>query len=149
VLYLLALPDTSSTRFSLGGRLHFAAAPTALIQPGTLSADFRHSPVSRTIRTSLQNLDVNRAFIASAEELCADLHGIGLLVLNTEGSGMDTPALVRSIRKLHRGLPVLHVGKARIPGMPSDVQHRPESFTADQLLETVSALVPGQRVPQR
>ena len=36
----------------------------------------------------------------AAEELCAELHGIGLLILNTEGTGMDTPALVRLIRKL-------------------------------------------------
>jgi response regulator RpfG family c-di-GMP phosphodiesterase len=83
----------------------------------------------------------------AAEELCADLHGIGLLILNTEGTGMDTPALVRSIRKGHRDLPVLHIGKFPISGMPSDVQHLAESFTADQLLETVSALVPGQPVP--
>jgi response regulator RpfG family c-di-GMP phosphodiesterase len=85
----------------------------------------------------------------AAEELCAELHGIGLLILNTEGTGMDTPALVRLIRKRHRGLPVLHIGKAPIPDMPPHVQHLPESFTVDQLLETVSALVPGQPVPQR
>jgi response regulator RpfG family c-di-GMP phosphodiesterase len=85
----------------------------------------------------------------AAEELCADLHGIALLILNTEGAGMDTPALVRSIRKRHRGLPVLHIGRAPIPGMPSDVHHLAESFTVDQLLETVSAIVPGQPVPQR
>jgi response regulator RpfG family c-di-GMP phosphodiesterase len=84
----------------------------------------------------------------AAEELCAGLPGIGLLVLNTEGTGMDTPALVRSVRKLHRGLPVLHIGTSPIPGMPSDVLHLAESFTADQLLETVSALMPGQPVPQ-
>ena len=79
----------------------------------------------------------------AAEELCAELQGIALLVLNTEGTGMDTPALVRSIRKTSRGLSVLHIGKAPIPGMPQDVQHLAESFTADQLLETVRALVPG------
>ncbi|HEX3234126.1 MAG TPA: hypothetical protein VHR41_07995 [Gemmatimonadales bacterium] len=85
----------------------------------------------------------------AAEELCSDLHGIGLLVLNTEGTGVDTPALVRSIRKTHPGLPVLHIGTAPIPGMPSNVQHLPESFTAAQLLQTVSGLVPGpQVVPQ-
>jgi DNA-binding NtrC family response regulator len=79
----------------------------------------------------------------AAEELCAGLPDIGLLVLNTEGTGVDTPALVRSVRKLHPGLPVLHIGKAPIPGMPSDVPHLAESFTADQLLATVSALAPA------
>ena len=85
----------------------------------------------------------------AAVELCAELHGIGLLVLNTEGTGVDTPALVRSIRKTSPGLSVLHIGKAPVPGMPSDVVHVAESFTAEQLLETVGALVPGHLVPGR
>jgi CheY-like chemotaxis protein len=85
----------------------------------------------------------------AAVELCSGLDEIGLLVLNTEGTGMDTPALVRSIRKTTPGLPVLHIGRAPIPGMPSDVVHLAESFTADQLLETVRALVPGYPVPQQ
>ena len=41
----------------------------------------------------------------AAVELCTELPGIELLVLNTEGTGMDTPALVRSIRKTNPGLP--------------------------------------------
>ena len=85
----------------------------------------------------------------AAVELCAELHGIGLLVLNTEGTGMDTPALVRSIRKTSSGLSVLHIGTAPVPGMPSDVVHLADSFTAEQLLETVRALVPGHSVLQR
>jgi len=44
---------------------------------------------------------------------------------------------------------VLHIGTAPIPGMPSDVVHLAESFTAEQLLETVRALVPGPLVLQR
>jgi DNA-binding response OmpR family regulator len=84
----------------------------------------------------------------AAEEMCARLPGIGLLVLNTEGTGVDTPALVRSVRKLTPGMPVLHIGRSPIPGMPSDVRHLTESFTADQLLETVRALVPRHRVPR-
>ncbi len=78
----------------------------------------------------------------AALELCAELQSIGLLVLNTEGTGMDTPALVRSIRTSSPGLPVLHIGSAPIPGMPSDVVHLGESFNAERLLETVRALVP-------
>jgi hypothetical protein len=70
-------------------------------------------------------------------------------VLNTEGTGMDTPALVGSIRKATPGLSVLHIGTAPIAGMPSDVVHLAESFTAEQLLETVRALVPGHPMPQR
>ena len=56
----------------------------------------------------------------AAVELCAEMQGIGLLVLNTEGTGMDTPALVRSIRTSSPGLPVLHIGTApiRVPDLP-------------------------------
>ncbi len=82
----------------------------------------------------------------AAVELCTELHAIGLLVLNTEGTGMDTPALVHSVRKTNPGMPVLHIGSAPVPGMPSDVVHLAESFTAEQLLETVGALVPGHSV---
>ncbi len=82
-------------------------------------------------------------------ELCAGLDGIGLLVLDTEGTGVDTPALVRSIRKTSPGLSVLHIGTAPVPGMPSDVVHLVESFTAEQLLETVRPSVPGHPGPQR
>ena len=34
----------------------------------------------------------------AAEELCTILPAVSLLVLNTEGTGMDTPALVHRIR---------------------------------------------------
>jgi DNA-binding NtrC family response regulator len=84
----------------------------------------------------------------AAEELCGGLHGIALLILNTEGTGVDTPGLVRSIRKRHANLPVLHIGRIPIPGMPSNVSHLAESFTPDQLLETVSAIAAGRQVQQ-
>ena len=77
----------------------------------------------------------------AAEELCAVLPDIELLVLNTEGTGMDTPALVRSVREIHPGLPVLHIGASPLRGMPSDVPHLIESFTANQLLAVVRDLV--------
>jgi hypothetical protein len=44
---------------------------------------------------------------------------------------------------------VLHIGTAPLPGMPSDVVHVAESFTAEQLLEAVRALVPGHLVLHR
>ena len=82
----------------------------------------------------------------AAKELCKFMPGIDLLVLNTEGTGMDTPGLVDSVRRVHPGLPVLHIGKAPIPGMPSDVLDLSDSFGADQLLSAVWALLPGRRV---
>ena len=79
----------------------------------------------------------------AAEELCLHMPEIDLLVLNTEGTGMDTPALVHAVRKVHPGLPVLHIGKAPIPGMPRDVLDLSDSFSADQLLTAVRTLVPN------
>ncbi|MEO7987882.1 MAG: hypothetical protein ABI766_15255 [Gemmatimonadales bacterium] len=79
----------------------------------------------------------------AATELCVQMPDISLLVLNTHGTGVDTPTLVRDIRKRSPRLPVLHIGKAPIPGMPSDVVDLHESFTAEQLLETVRDLVAG------
>jgi response regulator RpfG family c-di-GMP phosphodiesterase len=77
----------------------------------------------------------------AAQELCAYMPEVDLLVLNTEGTGMDTPELVHLVRRIHPGLPVLHIGKAPIPGMPDDVLNLTDSFGADQLLEAVRTLV--------
>ncbi len=82
----------------------------------------------------------------AAEELCSHLPDIGLLVLNTEGTGVDTPEMVRSVRMLHSGLPVLHIGKAPIPGMPEDVLDLRDTFDVDQLLAAVRTLVPEKGV---
>ena len=82
----------------------------------------------------------------AAEELCKYMPEIDLLVLNTEGTGVDTPGLVDSVRRSHPGLPVLHIGKAPIPGMPDDVVNLPESFGAEQLLAAVRSLVSRLRV---
>jgi DNA-binding NtrC family response regulator len=81
---------------------------------------------------------------AAARELCRELPHIELLILNTTGSGADTPTLVREIRETHPGLPVLHIGNSTLAGMPADVPTLAESFTADQLLMTVDALVPAR-----
>jgi hypothetical protein len=77
----------------------------------------------------------------AAEQLCEFMPQVDLLVLNTEGTGVDLPSLVRAVRKVHPGLPVLHVGRERPPGMPADVANLPETFGADELLTTVRNLV--------
>jgi DNA-binding NtrC family response regulator len=79
----------------------------------------------------------------AARELCRELPDIGLLVLNTTGTGTDTPTLIRDIRKKQPNLPVLHIGASALEGMPADVPTIPESFTADRLLLAVDALMPG------
>jgi len=78
----------------------------------------------------------------AAAELCRELPDIDLLVLNTDGTGMDTPTLVETVRQTHPGMPMLHIGVSPIPGMPSDVPSLAESFTADELLAAVRTLVP-------
>ena len=77
----------------------------------------------------------------AARELCHSLPNIGLLVLNTTGTGVDSPSLVREIRKEHPELPALHIGVSTLPGMPADVPTLAETFTADQLLLAVGTLM--------
>jgi hypothetical protein len=81
----------------------------------------------------------------AARELCRELPDIGLLVLNTTGTGTDSPSLVRDIRKKHPNLPVLHIGASALEGMPADVPTIAESFTAEQLLLAVDALMSRAR----
>jgi DNA-binding response OmpR family regulator len=81
----------------------------------------------------------------AARELCRELPDIGLLVLNTTGTGTDSPSLVRDIREKHPNLPVLHIGASTLEGMPANVPTIAESFTADQLLLAVDALMPREK----
>jgi DNA-binding response OmpR family regulator len=78
----------------------------------------------------------------AARELCGQLPNIELLILNTTGTGVDTPTLVRQIRADEPALAVLHIGNWTLDGMPAGVPTLAESFTADQLLMTVDALLP-------
>jgi DNA-binding NtrC family response regulator len=78
----------------------------------------------------------------AARELCGQLGNIELLILNTTGSGTDSAQLVRNIRGEVPGMPVLHIGDAKLDGMPEDVPTLGESFTAASLLATVEGLLP-------
>ena len=82
----------------------------------------------------------------AARELCYELPNIALLILNTTGSGTDTPTLVQLIRREHPDLPALHIGNAPLAGMPANVPTLTESFTADQLLKTVESLMPNGKI---
>lgn len=77
----------------------------------------------------------------AARELCHELPNIGLLILNTTGTGTDSPSLVRAVRQESPDLPVLHIGESALPGMPADVPTLEESFTAAELLMIVGALL--------
>ena len=82
----------------------------------------------------------------AAADICHYMPGIDLLVLNTEGTGLDTPRLVEDVRRVHPGLPVLHIGVRPIPGMPADVENLPDTFGVTELLDTVRGLVSTERV---
>jgi hypothetical protein len=77
----------------------------------------------------------------AASDLCRYMPEIDLLVLNTEGSGVNTPHLVEGVRRAHPGLPVLHIGARPIPGMPADVENLPDTFRMNELLDTVRSLL--------
>ena len=77
----------------------------------------------------------------AAVDICRYMPDIHLLVINTEGTGVDIARLVREVRRAHAGLPVLHIGHEPTPGLPADVRNLPDTFGVDELLTTVRALV--------
>ena len=84
----------------------------------------------------------------AAEELCVELPDIALLVLNTYGTGIHVGDLIRRVRVAKPGLPVLHIGSTIPHGLPSDVPTLDETFTPDQLLVAVGALIERRRGPR-
>jgi DNA-binding response OmpR family regulator len=80
----------------------------------------------------------------AALELCHELPNIELLILNTTGTGTDSPTLVRQIREQHPSLPVLHIGPSALEGMPANVPTLQESFSAEELLAAVRAQLPAR-----
>jgi DNA-binding NtrC family response regulator len=77
----------------------------------------------------------------AADELCLELPDISLLILNTDGTGVDVGQLIRKVRKHVPGLPVLHIGSTSPPELPADVPTIDERFSPDALLTAVAALV--------
>jgi DNA-binding response OmpR family regulator len=98
--------------------------------------------------TGLLRMSGYRVFQAhdgmAARELCHELPNIGLLILNTTGTGEDTPSLIGLIRREHPDLAILHIGTASLAGMPSNVPTLAESFTSDQLLASVRGLLQAE-----
>ena len=78
---------------------------------------------------------------AAATELCAQLDNIGLLVLNTFGTGIDVGELILTVRRRRPDMPVLHIGNSIPESMPSDVPTLAEDFTANTLLLAVEELM--------
>jgi hypothetical protein len=84
----------------------------------------------------------------AAEELCARMPAISLLVLNTFGTGIDVGGLVRRARLANPQLQILHIGSSIPDGLPEDVPTIPERFTSEFLLSTVSALIERRLIPR-
>jgi DNA-binding response OmpR family regulator len=77
----------------------------------------------------------------AAQELCLELPKIDLLILNTYGTGIDTVDLIRGLRIIKPGFPVLHIGLSEVAGLPPDVPTLLEGFTPEELLRRVHALL--------
>ena len=77
----------------------------------------------------------------AAAELCLSLPGIGLLVLNTYGTGVDVGGLIGIVRAYCPGFPVLHIGNHRPEDVPGDVPTLAQDFTAGDLQRTVESLM--------
>ena len=77
----------------------------------------------------------------AAQELCALLPDIELLILNTYGTGIDVGELCQNVRVSKQGLPILHIGSTILQGLPEDVPTLAEDFTSESLLRTVRTLV--------
>jgi CheY-like chemotaxis protein len=85
----------------------------------------------------------------AVEELCVQLTGIDLLIVDTFGSGPDTGELIRRVRSRTPGMPVLHIGKQIPAGLPCDVPTLAEDFTTVRLLTAVDTLIHPQSGPDR
>ena len=77
----------------------------------------------------------------AADELCIELPEISLLILNTEGTGVDVGQMIRNVRTHVPGLPVLHIGTSVPAGLPEDVPTIEEDFSPDHLLMAVDTLI--------
>jgi DNA-binding response OmpR family regulator len=126
-------------------RLHMLspAPPSVVWGTRVVICDYHALLISVTGLLRMSGYCVFQAYDGeAAKELCDKLPDIGLLILNTEGTGMDMPTLVRSIREEHPGLPVLHIGSSHPAHLPDGIPTLAESFTADELLAAVRALAP-------
>jgi DNA-binding NtrC family response regulator len=122
-----------------------ATAPAPSSGPRIVICDYNLILLAVTGLLRMSGYSVFQAYDApAARELCRALPNIGLLILNTTGTGSDSPSLVREIREQHPDLPVLHIGPTELEGMPADVPTLAESFTSEQLLRTVDALLPSR-----
>jgi CheY-like chemotaxis protein len=77
----------------------------------------------------------------AAQELCLQLPRIDLLILNTYGTGIDTGDLVRGLRAIKPGFPVLHIGLSEVVGLPADVPTLLEGFTPEDLMRSVHSVL--------
>jgi response regulator RpfG family c-di-GMP phosphodiesterase len=110
--------------------------------PHIIVCDYNALLLSVTGLLRMSGYCVFQAYDGEAtRQLCEYMPDIELVILNTEGTGGDTPQLVRDLRVRQPGLPVLHIGRAPLVGMPSDVRNLSENFGADDLLGAVRELL--------
>ena len=120
-----------------------ASTPSLASEPRIVICDYNLLLLAVTGLLRMSGYSVFQAYDApAARELCRALPNIGLLILNTTGTGTDSPTLVREIREKHPNLPALHIGPTALIGMPANVPTLDESFTAEELLAAVRKVLP-------
>jgi DNA-binding NtrC family response regulator len=84
----------------------------------------------------------------AAEELCARMPDIALLVVNSHGSGLDLGELIRRVRLASPAIKILHIGSTIPAGTPDNVPTISEEFTAESLVTTVRRLIERRLIPR-
>jgi CheY-like chemotaxis protein len=81
----------------------------------------------------------------SALELVVQLPNVDLLITNTRLGIVDGPELMRRVREMKPGLPILHVVHGNDPegDTPPGVPTLREPFTPNQLLLVIGSLLAG------
>jgi hypothetical protein len=139
--FLLALPRPA---VSAGFKVPTVSSPprTPHGAPRVIVCDYNALLHSVTGLLRMSGFAVFQAYDGpAAAQLCEFMPEIDMLILNTEGTGVDTAALVHDVRRTHPDLPVLHIGTHPLPGLPDNVPTLAETFTAEQLLGTVKGLL--------
>jgi len=84
----------------------------------------------------------------AAEELCARMPDIALLVVNSHGLGLDVGDLIRRVRLASPAIKILHIGSTIPAGKPDNVPTISEEFTAASLVTTVRTLIERRLIPR-
>lgn len=114
--------------------------------PRVIICDYNPASQSVTTLLRLNGFHVFQAYDGQAvAELCRYVRNVRLLVLNTEGTEIDVPRLVKRIRGEFPDLPVLHIGTEVPAGLPADIRSLSPNDSVERLLTTADWLIERRR----